>query len=141
MNKPRILVINDDRALIETRRMLLQASGAIVFTARGSAEALYETLRDSVDLVLIDATNVGVEQGEKLCDIVKSLRPSDRVAMLFAPGTDVPSNSRADRIFYRSGPRRLLVQLNELLDNRLKVNLWEGQESNEHQSRSTGISE
>ena len=80
MSKPRILVINDDRALIETRQMLLEDSGAIVFTARGSEEALRETLHEPADLVLIDATNVGLEQGKKLCGFVKALRPSECVA-------------------------------------------------------------
>ena len=36
--------------------MLLEDSGAIVFTARGSEEALSETLNEPADLVLIDAT-------------------------------------------------------------------------------------
>ena len=136
MERPRILVINDDRALIETRRMLLEDCGAIVLTARGSAEALRETLHQPVDLVLIDATNVGLEQGEKLCTIVKSLRPSECVALLVKPELDDPSRTQADRVIYRSGPRRILVELNEMLDGRLDVDLWEGH--NEDQDRSTG---
>ncbi len=92
MSQPRILIINDDRALIETRRMLLEDCGAIVFTARGSEEALREASHDPADLVLIDATNVGLEQGEKLCGIVKSLRPSECIAMLVTPELDIPSD-------------------------------------------------
>jgi hypothetical protein len=141
MSQPRILVINDDRALIETRRMLLEDCGAIVFTARGSEEAVRETLRDPVDLVVIDATNVGLEQGEKLCGIVKTLRPSDCVAMLVTPEIDIPSNTLADRVVHRTGPRRILVELNEMLDGRLDVNLWEGKHVDEDEDRSTGNSE
>jgi hypothetical protein len=33
----------------------------VVFTARGSEEAVRKTLNDPVDLVVIDATNVGLE--------------------------------------------------------------------------------
>jgi CheY-like chemotaxis protein len=141
INQPRILVINDDRALIETRRMLLEDCGAIVFTARGSEEALRETIHDPVDVVLIDATNVGLEQGEKLCSIVKSLRPSECVAMLVTPELDIPSNTLADRVIHRTGPRRILVELNEVLDGRLDVNLWERNHPDEDEDRSTGNSE
>ncbi len=84
--------------------MLLEDCGAIVFTARGSEEALRETMREPVDVVLIDATNVGMEQGEKLCGIVKSLRPSKCIVMLVTPELDIPSNTLADRVIYRSGP-------------------------------------
>ncbi|WP_263377549.1 response regulator [Granulicella paludicola] len=141
MNKPRILVINDDRVLIETRRMLLEDSGAIVFTACGSEEAVRETLKDPADLVLIDATNVGLAQGEKLCGIVKTLRPSECVAMLVSPELDIPSHTLADRVIYRSGPRRILVELNEFLDGRLDVDLWEGKQLHEDEDRSTRSSE
>jgi hypothetical protein len=140
MNEPRILVINDDRALIETRRRLLEDCGAIVFTARGSEEALRETLDEPVDLVLIDATNVGLEHGEKLCGIVKSLRPSECVAMLVQPEVGIPTNTLADRVMYRSGPRRLLVEINEVLDGRLDVDLWEGKDIDDNEDRSTGNS-
>jgi CheY-like chemotaxis protein len=141
MSQPRILVINDDRALIETRRMLLEDCGAIVFTARGSEEAVRETLHDPVDLVVIDATNVGLEQGEKLCGIVKTLRPSDCVAILVTPEIDIPSNNLADRVIHRTGPRSILVELNEVLDGRLDVDLWEGKHLDEDEDRSTGNSE
>jgi len=141
MSQPRILVINDDRALIETRRMLLEDCGAIVFTARGSEEALRETIHDPVDVVLIDATNVGLEQGEKLCSIVKSLRPSECVAMLVTPEIGIPSNTLADRVIHRTGPRRILVELNEVLDGRLDVKLWERKYVDEDEDRSTGNAE
>ena len=141
MNQPRILVINDDRALIETRRMLLEDCGAIVFTARGSEEAVRETLNDPVDLVVIDATNVGLEQGEKLCGIVKSIRPSECVAMLVTSEIDITSNTLADRVIYRTGPRKILVELNEFLGGRLDVDLWEGKHGDEDVDRSTRRSE
>jgi hypothetical protein len=121
--------------------MLLEDCGAIVFTARGSEEALRETIHDPVDVVLIDATNVGLEQGEKLCSIVKSLRPSECVAMLVTPELDIPSNTLADRVIHRTGPRRILVELNEVLDGRLDVNLWERNHPDEDEDRSTGNSE
>ena len=74
--QPSVLVINDDRSLLNSRRMLLEDCGAKVFTARGVEEAIRETLHDPVDLVVIDVTNVGLEHGVMLCELVKGIHPS-----------------------------------------------------------------
>jgi CheY-like chemotaxis protein len=122
--QPKILVINDDRSLLNSRRMLLEDCGAEVFTARGVEEAIRETLHDPVDLVVIDVTNVGLEHGVMLCELVKSIHPSQRVALLVKPEMGLPSSSRADRVIFRTGPRKILVEINEMLDGRLDLNLW-----------------
>jgi len=140
MKEPRILVINDDRALIESRRRLFENCGATVFTARGTEEALQEVISEPVDLVLIDGTNVGLDHAERLCQIVKALRPSECVAMLVQPQIGVPSHTLADRVIPRSGPRRMLVEVNEILGGRLDLNLWEGRVQDEDEDRSAGNS-
>jgi hypothetical protein len=140
MAPPRILIINDDRKLLETRRLLLEDCGAEVFTARGSEEALRDTLHDPVDLVLVDGTNVGFEQGEKLCAIVKSLRPSEYLALLVNPELGIPAHTIADRVIFRSGPRRILVEINEVLGGRLNLALWEDKDEHENEDRSPGES-
>ena len=124
--------------MIESRRKLLEHCGAAVITARGSEEALQQTLHEPVDLVLIDATNIGVERGEKLCGLVKRHRPHECVAMLIQPELDALPDTEADRVIHRSGPGKILVEINEMLDGRLDINLWEGQGFNEDQDRSTG---
>jgi hypothetical protein len=138
MNRPRILILNDDRRLLETRKLLLEDCGAEVFTARGSEESVRATLNDPVDLVLIDATNVGLEHGEKLCGLVKSLRPSECIALLIKPEFGTPTATLADRVIYRTGPRRILVEINELLHGRLDVELWEERADDEDEDCSMG---
>lgn len=83
--QPAVLIINDDRSLLNSRRMLLEDCGAQVFTARGVKEAIQETLHDPVDLVVIDVTNVGLEHGVMLCELVKGIHPSQCVALLVKP--------------------------------------------------------
>src|SRR5271156_4696988 len=124
--QPSVLVINDDRSLLNSRRMLLEDCGAKVFTARGVEEAIRETLHDPVDLVVIDVTNVGLEHGVMLCDLVKAIHPSQCVALLVKPEMGLPSSSKADRVIFRTGPRKILVEINEMLDERLDLNLWNG---------------
>jgi CheY-like chemotaxis protein len=135
--KPQILVINDDRSLLATRQMLLESCGAEVFTAAGTEEALREALKDPVDLAIIDATNVGLEHGETLCRIIKNIHPSKCVALLIEPEMGLPNHTLADRIIPRTGPRRMLVEINELLGGRLDLNLWEGRIRGDSHDRSS----
>lgn len=107
LRKHRILVINDDRSLLESRRMLLEDCGAHVFTARGEAEAVRETLIDPVDLILIDVTNAGVEHDEDLCALVKAVDPVHCVALFVTPEMAVPANTKADHVIHRTGPRQI----------------------------------
>jgi hypothetical protein len=69
------MVINDDQSLLESRRLLLEACRATALTACGEIMAIHEAMVHPVDLVLIDATNVGLEHGEKICAIVRDIRP------------------------------------------------------------------
>jgi hypothetical protein len=53
-----------------------------------------------------------------------SLRDYDhakRVALLAFSDTDVPANTSPDRVIYRNDPRQLPIEINEMLDGRLKL--------------------
>jgi DNA-binding NtrC family response regulator len=119
--KPRILVLNDDQHLLETRRMLLEAFGAHVTTGRGTHESVHEILVEPADLVLIDATNVGLGHGEFLCETIKKIHPLQPVALLVKAELGVPTFTKADRIIYRNDPRQILREVNELLQYRLEL--------------------
>jgi hypothetical protein len=73
---------------------------------------------------LIDATNVGLEHGEKICEMVRELRPEQLIGLLIQPETAIPWKTSADRVIVRTGPRRILVEANEMLEGRLNVDLW-----------------
>jgi len=119
--KPKILVLNDDEYLLETRRMLLEAFGAHVTTGRGTHESVHEILVEPADLVLIDATNVGLSHAEFLCGVVKRIHPLQPVALLVKAEFGVPTETKADRIIYRNDPRQVLREVNELLQYRLEL--------------------
>ena len=122
--KPVILIVNDDERLCETRKMLLESCGAEVYTACGRADDIAHKLQYSLDLVLIDSTNVGLKRGEQLCRMVKAYDNSRCVAMLARPETGVAADAIADHLILRTGPRQMLVEINELLKDRLDINLW-----------------
>jgi CheY-like chemotaxis protein len=123
--KPTILIVNDDLRLCETRKMLLEGCGAEVETACGDPSLLARKLGRPLDLVLIDSTNVGFSRGEELCSIVKALDSTTCVAMLATPELGIAEVTSADRLILRTGPRQILRQVNELVHDRLDVNLWE----------------
>jgi CheY-like chemotaxis protein len=123
--KPTILIVNDDPHLCETRRVLLESCGAEVYTACSRPSDVEEKLRRPLDLVLIDSTNVGLALGEQVCHRVKSLTPSRCVVILAKPESGLAEKTSADHLIIRAGPRQMLVEINELLDDRLDVNLWD----------------
>jgi response regulator RpfG family c-di-GMP phosphodiesterase len=129
---PIILIINDDIRLCRTRKMLLESCGAKVLTACGEPSEMKEKLQNSLDLVLIDSTNVGFARGEELCGLVKSEKPSRCVALLATPEMGLVENSLADHIIFRTGTRQMLVEINELIGERMDVNLWETIKANVH---------
>ncbi|MDX6461273.1 MAG: hypothetical protein QOH35_470 [Acidobacteriaceae bacterium] len=81
--------------------MLSQECARRYLRREGSEESVRATLNDPVDLVLIDGTNVGLEHGEKLCGLVKSLRPSECLALLIKPEFGIPTETMADRVIHR----------------------------------------
>ena len=134
MTRPRILVVNDDNRLLETRRLMLEDCGAEVLTARGSVDSVREAIDEPVDLIVIDGTNVGIDHSVALCSILKQARPTECLALLITRETSIPSHIAADKVIHRDGPRRMLVELNELVGGRLEVSLWGQRSENENRS-------
>lgn len=52
--KKRILLVDDDEAILETMRAALQGSGYEVLTARDGSEGLMRAERDDPDLIVLD---------------------------------------------------------------------------------------
>jgi len=116
--KPKILLLNDVQELLDTRRLIFEAHGAEVTTGRGTRESIHELLREPVDLILIDATNVGFRHAEFICETAKKIQPSIPAAMLVLPHTEVPDNTQADRIIYRSSAAHIVSEVYDLLQSR-----------------------
>jgi hypothetical protein len=117
--------------------VITEACGAKVFTARGTIQAIHETFIEPVDLALIDATNIRLEHAELPCGVVKGIRPVECVALLVESERGIPSETRANRVICRRGPCGLLAEVNELLQGRLKLNLWEDQNPHEAEDASS----
>jgi CheY-like chemotaxis protein len=79
----RILVVDDEPAVCDAIKMLLQFDGHKVQTARGSAEALALLERDKFDLVTVDYAMVGMK-GDELATAIKQHLPRLPIVMITA---------------------------------------------------------
>ena len=114
--KPKIFVIGDDQALLHSRKLLLESSGAEVVTACDPIEARAVTSAEGFHLALIDVTNIGLARGEGLCTLIKDADPKLPVAFLVAPEMGLIRPVNGDYIIYRDGPKNLLLEIWMILE-------------------------
>ena len=114
--KPRILVVNDDRALLVSRKLLLESSGADVVIACGLVETSKVVSTGTFDLTIIDVTNVSVEHGVMLCGLVKAQNATSPIALLIAPEMDPPTLSDGTHVIFRDGPKSMLAAVGKILN-------------------------
>jgi two-component system response regulator ResD len=75
-NKPRILIIEDDRNMIELYSLLLQQDGYETISAMGGQEALSLLEETTVDLILLDLMMPVVDGWT----VLRSIRENDKLA-------------------------------------------------------------
>lgn len=72
MNKARLLIVDDDRALLNSVVMILEDEGYEVFFASSGKEALEKLRQNNYDVVLTDIKMPGMS-GIELIEAIKSL--------------------------------------------------------------------
>jgi two-component system nitrogen regulation response regulator NtrX len=84
--KPRILVVDDEPAIRETMRMILEYDGYDVLLAGSGAEALATTERESPDLVFLDIKMPGLD-GLEVLGKIRTANEMLPVVIVSAHGT------------------------------------------------------
>jgi CheY-like chemotaxis protein len=79
--KLRILIVDDDKAVSETFKLLLENEGHLVTTAPGGQEALAFFRPDSFDLVITDLAMPGMK-GDELAAAIKTMAPAQPVMLI-----------------------------------------------------------
>jgi CheY-like chemotaxis protein len=79
----RILVVDDEPAICDAIKMMLQFDGHQVQTARGGKDALVLLERDKFDLVTVDYAMVGMK-GDELATAIKQRLPRQPIIMITA---------------------------------------------------------
>jgi len=88
-----ILLVDDERAILEVSKEMLETLGYKVITAAAGMEAveIYQELRHSVDLVILDMIMPGMS-GARTFDSLKSLNPD--VKVLLSSGYSIDGEAR-----------------------------------------------
>ncbi|MGB8368720.1 MAG: response regulator [Limisphaerales bacterium] len=79
----RILVVDDEPAVCDAIKMMLQFDGHAVQTANGSKEALALLEQGKFDLVTVDYAMVGMK-GDELAAVIKQRLPHQPIIMISA---------------------------------------------------------
>jgi len=82
MNKPKILVVDDDPDLVEQLTRLLEADGYEVVAAGGQEEAEELLMTVRPDLAIVDLIMEQQDSGFVLCHEIRKLHPGTPVILL-----------------------------------------------------------
>ena len=85
MNKPRILIIDDNRELVETFKDILELRGCEVFGVNSGSAAVAEVEKGHFDVVLLDLVMPGMNGVETL-RAIRQLDPEVRCIVVTAYG-------------------------------------------------------
>ena len=121
MEKERILLVEDERDLVETMMFQLKAAGYEVIVAYDGLDGLEKAKREKVDLIILDLMLPKMD-GYKICALLKKdSRYSKRPIMLFsarAQESDLRMGEEVCADAYVVKPfdsKALLVKIKELI--------------------------
>lgn len=121
MTKKRILLVDDEKDLVETVTFRLEAAGYEVIPAYDGSEALEKTRREKPDLIILDLMLPKID-GYKVCRMLKFDEKYKRIPVLMfsaraldedkKTGEEVGANAYITKPFE---PQTLLGKIKELL--------------------------
>lgn len=107
----RVLVVNDDRELLQSRCAVLSALGVDAVEALGVAQAHQMASQETYAAVLVDATNVSFQHAIDLCAAIKQEKPWQKVILLTRPHHVVSEDDCPDAIVVREHPERMIPNI------------------------------
>jgi two-component system, cell cycle sensor histidine kinase and response regulator CckA len=122
--KETVLLVDDEKGIIEVGKLILERLGYTVFVAHGGHDAveLYDRHKDAIDLVMLDMVMPGMS-GSDTFDALKQINPDIKV--LLSSGYSI--NGQAKNILDRGckgfiqkpfGMKDLSIKLRQILDSR-----------------------
>ena len=116
MGKKKILLIDDDPAILDSIRMILESSGYNVTTAQTSEDGLAEFKKKKPDLVLCDMMMESIDEGIKIVREMKWINKSTPVYLLSSIGSATANNINIEELGFNG-----MFQKPVDLDNMLAV--------------------
>jgi DNA-binding response OmpR family regulator len=122
MGKKTILVIDDDAAILDSIKMVLEISGYNVIIAQTSENGLAEYKKNKPDLVLCDMMMESIDEGIKIVREMKQICKTTPVFLLSSIGNATADNINIDELGF-NGMFQKPVNLDNMLaviENQLK---------------------
>ncbi|NLV72347.1 MAG: response regulator transcription factor [Actinobacteria bacterium] len=94
MGKEKILIVDDDRDLVESIQTFLLARGYAVATAGNGKEAYAQIVKDRPDLIVLDVMMDYEEEGMVLASALKTDGPTRDIPILMLSGFNVQQDVR-----------------------------------------------
>ncbi len=114
---PRILSVDDEPGILDSRELLLQCEGYEVLSAPDGEQALNLFEEHPVDMVLLDYLMPGMDGG-RVAQEMKRRRPAVPVIIVSASPLAVEVRATVDYIIPKGeGPRVLLSKMKQLLQS------------------------
>ncbi len=95
MSRPRVLLVDDDREILEMTSLLLGGAGYAVTTAGSGEEALYRVREEIPDLVLLDINMPGMDGWEVLRVLQEDEATAAVPVVMFSVNFEVRERLRA----------------------------------------------
>ncbi len=95
MSGPRVLLVDDDREILEMTSLLLGGAGYAVTTAASGEEALYRVREEIPDLVLLDINMPGMDGWEVLRVLQEDESTAAIPVVMFSVNFEVREKLRA----------------------------------------------
>ena len=106
-SKKTVLVVDDDRGMLECLRARIEDARFDVVTAAGGREALEALAERTPDAVILDANMPGMN-GLSVCEAIRSVEASADVPVIFLSGAEAPSLEYVERCAQVVGATRFL---------------------------------
>ncbi len=110
----RIIIVQDDPYLIESRKLLLQKSGYVVDTVYTVAEARRRCREFDCDLVIVDAEQKH-DTAMELCEEIKQNNPTIAVALMTGYHVFLHSDCPDEVIRQEEGPAGFVTKVQSLM--------------------------
>ncbi len=116
MGKKTILVIDDDAAILDSIKIILDVSGYDVITAQTSTEGVKAFKKNKPDLVLCDMMMESIDAGVKIIREIRRVNKTVPVFLLSSIGDATASNINIEELGFNG-----IFQKPVNLDNMLAV--------------------
>lgn len=120
-DKKKILIIDDDPNITDSVKAILETENFDVITANNGKDGIENVKNADVDLVLCDMMMEKVDEGSRVMEEIKTIKPELPVYLLSAIGDATASNVEIEKLGFKGvfqkpiSPEHLITMIKKTL--------------------------